>query len=183
MYQVDWKKLHTRFGVTYNGHESLLEDKNQTVKLIFTGGRRKDIVATLIGFEANKAIVRMPDGTIQKPTYASVSLMDAYGEATTKSGPRDMIGEPFVENAWVAYSRKTGKQGHAFCLGRILEISKSGMLTVKEVLCDGEQVRPDRWNTHVRKVKQVRALKLPSDPTRLSMAIFSDFASADGSHD
>jgi hypothetical protein len=183
MFSQDWKRLYQKYGVAFNTYTEVLLPTNQpTEKLRFNEGRDKDKYATLIGFYKGQAIVRLDDGTIKRPAYQRVDTLDMFGEVNTV-GPRDMLGEPIPEGAWIAYSRKSGECSHRFCLGRVIKFSKGGTLTVHEALQDGEPTGKGHNGRPVeRTVPQKRALKLPCDPTRLTMAIFTDFASIDGSN-
>ena len=183
MLNIEWKKLHTKYGAPYNGRFDFeIPEGKWDTKLTFNAGKNAGKIVTLTGFREDKARVRFQNGEEAWVRYGRLFSLNMYGEAND-AGPRDMVGELFIEDAWVAYSRKTGKQGHAFCLGRVLEIGKGGTLRVKEVLRDGFLVPTDPNRRNEVNIKHIRALKLPVDPNRLTMAIFSNFATMDGSLD
>lgn len=183
MYNIEWKRLHQKYGAQYNRHSNFIIDpgKRET-KLTFVSGKLKDKIVTLIGFDYDKAIVELPDGTEERFPYGRLYSMNIYGEVNN-GGPRDMVGQHFEEDAWVAYARRNGKTGYVFCMGRVVEVTKGGSLNVKEVLVDGVKPERHRYDDGIVTVKQIKALKLPVDPNRLTLAIFSGFTSADGSHD
>lgn len=88
----------------------------------------------------------------------------------------DMTGRELEQGNWIVYSVSSGRSSHALELAEIVEISKTGTLTVKRTIRNGDKVALRSWDKETRKVSDPdRCIKLPVDRTTLTKWVLMDF--------
>jgi hypothetical protein len=178
MFKQEWKKVCAEVGILYDRYGEHVAPENQTLRLKSTRIADKGATGILIGANNHMASLRLDCGKVIRLTTGSLQRLTEGGEVE-EVAPRDLLGEPIVLGGWVAYSQGRYRTGHDLAVGRVLAFTKRGTIEIAAKVKSGEKVKGSV--THL--VNPERCVKLPVDVARLTMAIFTDFDSIDGSRD
>jgi hypothetical protein len=179
MFQKDWKKLTDALGEGYSGWNSKEIDPDLP-PLRFKAMRIKDkgAIVTLVSASEHGGTIRYECGSTDRIGFDKLERVDDAGNVIIPE-PRDMLGEVISIGSWVSYPTGS-RDNHYLSVGRVSDI-KGGVLRVKAKVTNGERIE-QRWVTE-ENARPERCVKLPVDVARLTMAIFTDFESIDGSRD
>jgi hypothetical protein len=179
MLKRQWEELKAQYSAHHSGKYYRKDIPTGEVKAQVRTGKNAGKTGFITAIGGDRASFVCDDGAEEDGVYAKYILFDDKGFLDDKV--RDMLGAPIEPGAWVAYSQPTNTS-HTLEIGLVRRVTDAGTLIVRPRVRDGHVLDKQSPNyslrdTDDRKVNNYRAIKIPTDPARMMLAIFTDFES------
>lgn len=173
MLKRQWEDLKDGYDIRSSCRYNQKKVEDSTTYVLVKSGKNKGKTGRIIAIGSERLTAILEDGSEDEGDYGKYTLLDEHGRPDEHV--RDSLGAPIEVGAWVAYSQAHGV-GHTLEIGRVKTISAKGSLTVIARMRDGRVLDPDE-GPFERRAFPYRTIKIPVDPARMMMAIFTDFES------
>lgn len=179
MLKRQWEELKAQYSAQSSGKYYKRDIPNGEVKAQVRTGKNAGKTGFITAIGGDRACIVCEDGVEEEGAYSKYILFDENGFLDDKV--RDVLGAPVEPGAWVAYSQPT-LTSHTLEVGLVRRVTDAGTLIVRPRVRDGyilDALSEDHGLRDVsdRKVFSYRAIKIPTDPARMMLAIFTDFES------